>query len=75
MKKVNKKIINKLKPFWEELKWEQYIFNCHIRNIEKRMQKETKIKDIEFFYCDGYYGIGTASKSIKLIHGNELERE
>jgi len=44
--------------------WEQ------IRETEKKMAKDTGIKDIEFFFGDdpGCKGIGNASRTMPLFH-------
>ena len=74
MIKKTKKLINQLKPFWKEMRIKQSLFYRELFNIEKRMAKETKIKDIDFFSCDGeIVGIGNATRTMKLIHDSELE--
>ena len=72
--KKTKKLIEQLKPFWKEMRTEQSKFHKKLIEIEKRMEKATKIKDIEFFWCDeGIVGIGNTDRTLELIHDNELE--
>ena len=69
-----KELIKKLKPFWKEMRERQTSFFRNLSEIEARMEKETKIKGIEFFFCDGeIVGIGNADRSLKLVHDSELE--
>jgi len=66
MKKLTKKQCAK---YFKELESAENIFSMLVNEIEQKMSKETGIKDIEFFFCDGYCaGIGNASKTMKLIH-------
>ena len=49
-------------------------FYTEVYNLEQAMEKETKIKEIEFFMMDGeYVGIGTADRAMALIPREELE--
>ena len=74
--KTNKKLFLSLKPFWHELKSLEDRFFDDVQKIEKRMAKASKIEDIEFFMSDGYYcGIGNGSRTMRLIHDNELEKD
>ena len=72
---MNKKeLIKQLKPYWKEMRERQTSFFRNLSEIEARMEKETKIKGIEFFYCDGeIVGIGNADRTLELIHDSELE--
>lgn len=71
---TNKNLINKLKPFWRELQSLENKFYNEMQKIEKRMAITVKINDIEFFMSDGYYcGIGNNTRTMRLIHDNELE--
>ena len=38
------------------------------------MQKELDIDDLEFFFNDELCGIGNYSRTMKLIHPHELEK-
>ena len=72
-----KELIKKLKPYWKEY---QKLDNLHrnlVYELEKKMEKETGIKGIEFFFCDNECaGIGNAERTMELIHGHgELEDE
>lgn len=50
-------------------------FEEQINQLEKSMQKETGIEEIEFFYCGGEMtGIGNTSRTIKLILREELKK-
>lgn len=76
MRKFTKKEIKKLKKYWKELDRLQYDFDFVVRVLENKMQNELKIEDLEFFMCDGCYcGIGTMTRTIKLIQGDELEKK
>ena len=75
MKKLPKAIIKRLKPYWLKLERLEYEFLKKVDNLEKDMQKEIGINYLEF-YCDdfGYSGIGNDSRTIKLIHGEQLRK-
>jgi hypothetical protein len=45
----NKKLINKLKPFWKRMELERSAYFEKLQQIELEMEKITKIKGIEFF--------------------------
>ena len=71
-----KKEIKKLKPYWKALRGLEDAFFQGTQEIEKKMQKELKITDVEFFAVDGEHcGIGNVSKTINLIQSYELEKE
>ena len=54
---------------------EQSKFHKSLFEIEKRMEKATKIKGIEFFWCDdGIVGIGNTDRTLELIYDIEFER-
>lgn len=74
MKKLSNKQIEKLKPYWRELKFLEDNYFQQIAKIEERMSKELDIEDLEFFYCDGWAGIGNISRTIKLINSEILEK-
>ena len=72
--KKNKELIRKLKPFWKEMRMEQSKFHRKLAEIEKRMEKATKIEGMEFFWCDdGIVGIGNTDRTLELISDSELE--
>lgn len=74
--KIDKSLIKKLKPYWEELELLQWEYIGKVYQLEEKMSKEVGIKDLEFFMCDGeYVGIGNVDRTMKLIHQNQLEQE
>jgi len=59
----------RLKKYWDKLELLESIFYHGVELIEKDMQKETNIKDIEFFWADNeIVGIGTGARTVELIH-------
>jgi hypothetical protein len=69
-------LIAKLKPFWSRLQRAEEAHSARVCEIEKDMEKETGIKDIEFFRSpdDGCYcGIGNVDRTMSLIHDRQLE--
>ena len=76
MKQFSKEEIKKLKRYWKQLKLLEDDFYFGIQLLEKNMQRNLKIKDLEFIIgCDGSYcGIGNTSKTIKLLHDDKLEK-
>ena len=73
---VDKELIDKLKPFWHDLKVKESEFYRLVSVIEEIMEKRTGIKGIEFFQCDGeYIGIGNAERTMRLIGCEELEEK
>lgn len=72
--KKNKKLIKKLQPFWKRFKELQNQYYTKIAILETEMEIKTKIKGVEFFFCDGECaGIGNIDRKLKLIHNQELE--
>jgi len=72
--KVNDNLIKQLKPYWEQLQVLGAKFSKQVYKLEQKASKETGIKGIEFFMCDGsYMGIGNVDRSMRLIQRNELE--
>ena len=72
--KITPELKAKLKQWWavyrliEDDYWEQ------INETEKKMAKDTKIKDIEFFHSEGScVGIGNTLRTMELIQKDELE--
>jgi len=65
--KKTKNLIKQLKPFWKKLKQLNTLHSTLIYELEKKMEKTTGIKEIEFFMCDNeYVGIGN-SKRLRAI--------
>jgi len=57
-----------LKKYWKALEILESRHFKEIWDLEKKMAKETGIKDICFFSCDGdYVGIGNGSRTMKLV--------
>ena len=72
--KKTKKLIEQLKPFWKEMRTEQSNFLHKLFEIERRMETTTKIKGIEFFWCDDdIVGIGNFDRTMELIHDSEFK--
>jgi len=72
---VTPKTIKQLKFFWKKYLEIECKFYANIHELEKRMEKETGIKGIEFFYCDNECaGIGNMERTMPLIHRNKLEK-
>lgn len=70
--KVDKKLIKQLKPVWEKAKVAEAIYGDMIAKIESDATKLLGIP-VELYYCDGLAGIGSYSKTMRLIHAHELE--
>jgi hypothetical protein len=70
----NKKQLTLIKEYWKKF---QSIVDCYNRSIdelEREMSKVTKIKDLEFFKCDGdAVGVGQYDRKMRLIQREELE--
>ena len=62
--KVSKK---KLQKYWDELQLIEDWYVKEIAFLEADMEKETGVEGIEFFWSDGYCGIGTVDRSMKLV--------
>ena len=75
MKKLKAKTRKMLKPYWKELQILQDQHCIAVYNLERKMQRGVGIDDLEFVYCDGFCGIGNLSRTIELIHEEELEKE
>ena len=57
------------KKYWKELSQIEDSYYDKIRTLEEKMEKETGIEGIEFFWCDNeIVGIGDCGRSMKLIH-------
>jgi hypothetical protein len=73
--KPNKHQMGIIKEAWKQLQSDEHTFHRLVSTTEEWMQKETGIKDIEFFFNDGYYcGVGNVSRTMKLIHDSKLEK-
>lgn len=75
--KITKQLKRTLKKYYERFSKVETLYYATVGNLEKQMEKETGIKGIEFFYCDGELaGIGTPStpERMKLIHRSQLEK-
>lgn len=73
--KISKNTLKKLKIYWSNFKNIEDRFYDEVRKLEESMEKDTGIKDVEFFQNDGYYcGIGNGSRTMKLIQREELEK-
>ena len=70
--KVNRGLIKKLKPHWEKARVAEEIYCELIRRIEADATKQLGIP-IELYHCDGLAGIGSYSRTMRLIHVHELE--
>jgi len=63
--KEQKRII---KAYWTKFTEIENEFYSQIQELEKNLERETKIKGIEFFSCDGEYcGVGNIDRTMKLI--------
>ena len=59
----------KVKKYWKELEDIEDKFYAHVEALKNTMKKDLGIKDVEFFWSGGdIVGIGSASKSLELIH-------
>lgn len=73
MKKLTKKEIDKLKPYWKAVKKIEDRYWLEVYRLEDSMKQKLG-KEYEFFHCDGELaGIGDVGRTIKLIHPEELE--
>lgn len=76
MKKLTKKQINQLKPFWKDMQRVNDSYFESLDKIEKKMSDKLGIKYLEFFWCDNYIvGIGDANRKIKLVQRDKLEKK
>lgn len=70
----NKKQLEIMKKYWKMFQKELDCFYMDTYKIEKRMSKETGIKDLEFFQSDGdWCGIGNGDRTMSLLQRNKLE--
>ena len=74
--KKNKKLIKQLKPYWNQVHKYYSKFFIELNRLEKKMELETGIKGIGFFFCDEEIaGIGNNERTMELIHSSELEKK
>ncbi len=68
-------LIKKLKPYWVRAMAEKDKYFDAIDRIEKEMTEDLGIEELEFFFgdVDGLCGIGNTTRTLKLIHGFEIE--
>lgn len=72
--KKTTKLIKQLQPYWKELDILESKFAQKVNKLEVKMEKETGIKGIYFFRCDGeHVGIGNLSTTMELIRMEELQ--
>jgi len=65
IKGPTRKVLNK---YWNALEILERRHFKKICDLEKKMAKETGVKDICFFRCDGeYVGIGNEARTMKLV--------
>ncbi len=65
-----------MKKSWKLFKEIQDTYHKNIFNLEKKMSKETGIKDLEFIHdsmCMGWAGIGNGARTMKLYQIESLE--
>lgn len=73
--KITPKILRILKAYTRLFKKIEGKYYSSIDKLEKQMRKETGIKDIEFFFCDGEFsGIGNNERTMELIDRYKLEK-
>ena len=73
--KINptKKQLKIIKNYWERFRCVENYFYRSVAELEREMSKATKIKDLEFFWCDNEcVGIGNGERTMRLIHREEL---
>jgi len=69
-----KKQLNILKKYWKRYQDNYDKFWGETGELERAMNIETKIKDLEFFWCDGEcVGIGQYDRKMALIPREDLE--
>lgn len=72
--KITNKLLNKLKKYHLQMQKLEADFCIRVNKLEKKMEKNTKIKGIYFFRCDGEYcGIGNYDTTMPLVHTFRLE--
>jgi len=73
--KKTQKLIKQLQPYWQQMDKLTDIYHKKLYNLEKRMEIETGIEGIEFYWGDNStpVGIGNINRDMELIHDQELE--
>ena len=73
--KVTRQLIRELKPFWAKFKKIEDKYYGEINDLENYIEYKLKINGLEVFFCDNEAcGIGNVSRTIRLIHREELEK-
>ncbi len=73
--KITPKLLKILKAYTKLYNQIEDEFHKKRYKLEKQMEKETGIEDIEFFHCDGEFGgIGNVDRTMELIHRDKLEK-
>lgn len=71
---ITPKLLKKLRLYWQRLLVLENKHHKSVYQLEKKMEKETGIEGIEFFYNDGYVGIGNFGLwTIPLVDAEKLE--
>lgn len=74
--KPSKKQLSIIRLYWKMFQAEYANFWGKLGDLEEKMSKETGIKDLEFFQSDGdWVGIGNGSRTMGLIHGEDLNEK
>lgn len=72
--KKTKNLIKKLKSFWAKFEDIENDYYIAIDKLEKQIASKLDIEDIEIFFMDNEaIGIGNYSRTMELIHREELE--
>lgn len=73
--KPTKKQLALMNFYWAMFRREENKFYEKIADLEKKLQADTKIRDIEFIQFDNFFiGIGNASRTMKLYQQEDLEK-
>jgi hypothetical protein len=63
-----------MKEYWKRFQSVEDYYYRSMGDLEREMSKATKIKDLEFFFCDNEcVGIGDVMRNMRLIQRKELE--
>ena len=73
MKKFTPAQKKKLKGYWQEQKEITKSYWEEIFALQETMEKDLKIKGMEFFCINGIVGIGTMDRKYAMLHDTELE--
>ena len=67
--KPNKEQLKIIKAYWKKFEEIESEFYSKLNELESELSRETQIKNLEFFSCDGeFVGIGNVERTMKLIH-------